>query len=156
MQAHLKRQLVLQNLLLCDEEFIHVHCLAHVLNFIVQEGLKVVGDSLRKIRDNVSTWKVQRVEWNFFNECIELIGGVDTSAGLSFDVPRRWNSTYLMLENASRYRIVFSSLSIHDDNFKRPKIWFWNILSYFQFVFFANLKNSMCFDWKYERQSQCY
>jgi hypothetical protein len=55
MQAHLKRQLVLQNLLLCDEEFIHVHCLAHVLNFIVQEGLKVVGDSLRKIRDNVST-----------------------------------------------------------------------------------------------------
>jgi hypothetical protein len=87
-----------------------------------------------------STWKVQRVEWNFFNECIELIGGVDTSAGLSFDVPRRWNSTYLMLENASRYRIVFSSLSIHDDNFKRPKIWFMEHLILFPICIFCKFE----------------
>lgn len=35
MQAHLKRQLVLQNWLLSEGEFFHVRCLMHVLNLIV-------------------------------------------------------------------------------------------------------------------------
>ncbi|KAI5429499.1 hypothetical protein KIW84_034185 [Lathyrus oleraceus] len=53
MQAHLKRQLVLQNWLLSEGEFFHVRCSAHVLNLIVQEGLKVIGDALEKIRESV-------------------------------------------------------------------------------------------------------
>ncbi|XP_050915432.1 zinc finger BED domain-containing protein RICESLEEPER 1-like [Lathyrus oleraceus] len=53
MQAHLKRQLVLQNWLLSEGEFFHYRCSAHVLNLIVQEGLKVIGDALEKIRESV-------------------------------------------------------------------------------------------------------
>ena len=41
MQELLGEQLRLQNSLLCDGEFLHVRCCAHVLNLIVQDGLKV-------------------------------------------------------------------------------------------------------------------
>lgn len=54
MQEHLKSQLVLQNNgLLCDGDFFHVRCFTHVLNLIVQEGLKICSKSLEKIRDNL-------------------------------------------------------------------------------------------------------
>ncbi|XP_050909603.1 zinc finger BED domain-containing protein RICESLEEPER 3-like [Lathyrus oleraceus] len=53
-----------------------------------------------------------------FKECIKLIGGIETSAGLSYDVSTRWNSTYLMLQSALKYQRVFASLSFHDDNYK--------------------------------------
>jgi hypothetical protein len=39
MQAHLKRQLVLQNSLLCHGEYFHVRCSAHVLNLIALQHL---------------------------------------------------------------------------------------------------------------------
>lgn len=118
MQAHLKRQLVLQNSLLCDGEFFHVRCSAHILNLIVQEGLKVIGGALEKIRESVKYVKGSEGRMKKFKECIELIGGVETSAGLSLDVSTRWNSTYLMLQSALKYQRVFASLSFHDDNYK--------------------------------------
>ncbi|KAI5426971.1 hypothetical protein KIW84_032412 [Lathyrus oleraceus] len=118
MQAHLKRQLVLQNWLLSEGEFFHVRCSARVLNLIVQEGLRVFGDALEKIRDNVKYVKGSEGRIKKFKECIELIGGVETSAGLSYDVSTRWNSTYLMLQSALKYRRVSVSLSFHDDNYK--------------------------------------
>ena len=36
-------------LLLCDGIFFHVRCGAHILNLIVQEGLKIIDDSVIKI-----------------------------------------------------------------------------------------------------------
>ncbi|CAL5207197.1 unnamed protein product [Lathyrus oleraceus] len=118
MQAHLKRQLVLQNWLLSEGEFFHVRCSAHVLNLIVQEGLKVIGDALEKIRESVKYVKGSEGRMKKFKECIELIGGIETSVGLSYDVSTRWNSTYLMLQSTLKYRRVFASLSFHDDNYK--------------------------------------
>nr|GMD76374.1 zinc finger BED domain-containing protein RICESLEEPER 2-like [Ipomoea batatas] len=53
MQNILKEQLCLQNDLLCNGEFFHVRCSAHILNLIVQDGLKVIGDSFYKVRESV-------------------------------------------------------------------------------------------------------
>jgi hypothetical protein len=76
-----------------------VRCSAHVLNLIVHEGLKVVGDALEKIRENVKYVKSSEGRMNNFKEFIG-VNGVNTSVCLSSDVPTRWNSTYLILESA--------------------------------------------------------
>ena len=48
-QYFIKKKLNERGLLLCDGIFFHVHCGAHILNFIIQEGLKVIEDSVIKI-----------------------------------------------------------------------------------------------------------
>ncbi|XP_027364414.1 zinc finger BED domain-containing protein RICESLEEPER 1-like [Abrus precatorius] len=53
MQDILKAHLRLQNSLLCDGEYFHIRCSAHILNLIVQEDLKVAGEALYKIRESV-------------------------------------------------------------------------------------------------------
>ncbi|KAG4962800.1 hypothetical protein JHK82_039486 [Glycine max] len=105
MQELLGEQLRLQNSLLCDGEFLHVRCCAHVLNLIVQDGLKVAEVALQKIRDNIKYVRA-------------LIRGIDTKVGLRLDVPTRWNSTYIMLESALRYRCAFASFIIRDRKYK--------------------------------------
>ncbi|BBG96965.1 BED zinc finger, partial [Prunus dulcis] len=49
---------------LCDKssislqgELFHVHCRAHILNLIVQDGLKVIGDFIYKVRETVKYLK---------------------------------------------------------------------------------------------------
>ena len=43
--------------------------------------------------------------------------GIDTKVGLRMDVATRWNSSYLVLESAIRYRHAFASLAIHDTSY---------------------------------------
>ena len=53
MQWNLKDQLCLQESLFNDSEFFHIQCSGHILNLIVQEGLKVTLDALHKIRESI-------------------------------------------------------------------------------------------------------
>ncbi len=49
----LKEKLSLHNPLTLDGEFFHIRCCAHILNLIVQEGLKEVDDVVKSIREIV-------------------------------------------------------------------------------------------------------
>ena len=99
-------------------EFFHVRCCAHILNLIVQEGLKVLGDSLDQIRNNMKY--VRRLESRMvkFKQCLERFSDIDASCGLCLDVPTKWNSSYLMIKSALKYQRVFGSLHLVDESYK--------------------------------------
>ena len=113
MQDIVKSQLNLNDDLLCGGEFFHVRCAAHILNLIVQDGLKVIGDSLQKVRDSVKYVLGSETREQLFNKCVDAAGVVE-GGWLILDVPTRWNSTYYMLERAIKYRKAFVKLEAFD------------------------------------------
>ena len=102
----LKCHLSLTNSLMCDGEFFHIRCGAHVLNLIVYEVLKVIDDSVHKIRESVKYVRATEGRKIKFAECIDQLS-LKCSKKVHQDVPTRWNSTYLMLESALVYRHAF-------------------------------------------------
>ncbi|KAH7835665.1 hypothetical protein Vadar_028554 [Vaccinium darrowii] len=65
-----KRHLSLSNSLVCDGQFFHIRCGAHVLNLIVQEGLKVIDEAIYNIRENVKYVRGSEGRKIKFAECI--------------------------------------------------------------------------------------
>jgi hypothetical protein len=117
MQVHLKRHLHMQGNLMGNGEFFHIRCSAHILNLIVQEGLKVASQALNKIRESVKYLKGSDGRMMKFEECVDD-AGLSVSCGLRLDVSTRWNSTYFMLESAIQYRKAFEYFQLEDRNYK--------------------------------------
>ena len=70
MQNLLKEHLCLPNSLLLNGEFFHIRCSAHILNLIVQDGLKVASDALHKIRQNVHFVRALESRMKLFFQCV--------------------------------------------------------------------------------------
>jgi len=113
----LREQLVVKGVLVHNGDLFHMRCCAHILNLVVQEGLKQIDDSIVKIRDSVKYVKGSQVRKQKFLDCVKLVA-IGDKKGLCQDVPTRWNSTYLMLESALYYRRVFQHLELSDSNYK--------------------------------------
>ncbi|XP_059639299.1 zinc finger BED domain-containing protein RICESLEEPER 2-like [Cornus florida] len=113
----LKSQLNLNDALLSGGEFFHIRCCAHILNLIVQEGLKEVDESIIKIRESVKYVKGSQMRKQKFLDCVSHVS-LECKRGLRQDVPTRWNATYLMLESAIYYRRAFCHLQLSDSNYK--------------------------------------
>ena len=95
--------------------FMHMRCFAHILNLIVNDGLKEIDLSIRKIRFICKFVKSSPRRFASFKRCDEEVN-VSTKAMLILDVPTRWNSTYLMLDvakNISMHFITMSMLRLH-------------------------------------------
>ena len=89
MQDILREKLSIQDSLLCDGQFFHMRCCAHILNLIVQEGLKVASETLDKIRQSIKYVKASKRRMKSFLECVSQVGGIDTKIGLRLDVCTR-------------------------------------------------------------------
>ncbi|KAL5573655.1 hypothetical protein UlMin_023252 [Ulmus minor] len=107
-----------KGLLVCRGNFFHLRCCVHILNLIVQDGLKEIESSIEKIRESVKYVKGSQVRRQKFLECVRLIS-MGGKRGLRQDVATRWNSTYLMLDSALFYRCVFQHLALVDSNYKK-------------------------------------
>jgi hypothetical protein len=94
-------------------KFMHMRCAAHILNLIVQDGLKEVDMSIKRVRAAVRYIKNGGNRMVKFKEIV-VEEKVDSKAFLKIDVPTRWNSTYLMLKAANVYDKVFIRLGEED------------------------------------------
>ncbi|XP_016165006.1 zinc finger BED domain-containing protein RICESLEEPER 2-like [Arachis ipaensis] len=86
---HLKSTLDVHGSLLCGGEFFHVRCSAHILNLIVQDGMKIYD-----------------------------IEGLEYTTTLCLDVPTKWNSLYTMLASAIPYKKIFEMYKVKEDEFR--------------------------------------
>lgn len=91
----------------------HVRCVAHIVNLIVHDGLKKLGDSIDNIRAAVRYVRQSPMRLKKFKECAE-IEKIECKKLLSLDVATRWNSTYMMLDTASKYERAFERFEEQD------------------------------------------
>ncbi|KAJ9566444.1 LOW QUALITY PROTEIN: hypothetical protein OSB04_002410 [Centaurea solstitialis] len=84
-------------------DYIHMRCIAHILNLVVQVSLKLADASVKKIRDCVRWVRGSPSRLHKFREFADLL----ERKVLCLDVPTRWNSTYMMLRSAIAYQRVF-------------------------------------------------
>ena len=99
-------------------EFLHMRCCAHILNLIVQDGLKDLNESFVKIRNVVRYVKSSPNRFEKFKACVEK-EKIQSKSLLCLDVSTRWNSTYLMLESALKFVAAFERMEEDDGHFLR-------------------------------------
>ncbi|KAH9698266.1 BED-type domain-containing protein [Citrus sinensis] len=105
-----------ENGLVLDGDFLHMRCCAHILNLIVNEGLKDLHVSISRIRNAVKYVKSSPARLKKFKICVEHERIED--AGLVVqDVSTRWNSTYLMLESALKFQKAFERMEDDDRHY---------------------------------------
>ncbi|GAB2288750.1 hypothetical protein Dimus_038022 [Dionaea muscipula] len=101
--------------LLLEGKYMHVRCLAHIVNLIVKDGLKKLDKSVTSIRNVVRFVRSSPRRFDYFKKCVET-DKLDNKGLVVMDVPTRWNSTYLMLESALKFRKAFDRMCEDEDN----------------------------------------
>lgn len=117
MVSYIKSNLIGRRLLAGNGDIFHHRCAAHVLNLIVQEGLKVSCGAIDAIRESVKFVRSSAQRKENFDKIITQLG-ITCEKQLALDVSTRWNSTYLMMKTASEYIAAFAQLAVQDLSFK--------------------------------------
>ncbi|XP_055822147.1 zinc finger BED domain-containing protein RICESLEEPER 1-like [Solanum dulcamara] len=92
---------------------VHVICMAHILNLIVQDGMKEVGPSIKRVRKMVKYVRQSPTRIRKFAEYCEL-KNIDSKKLLCLDVSIWWNSTYMMLDAAQHFESAFDRFDLED------------------------------------------
>ena len=116
MVSYVKSNLLGRKLLAGNGDLFHYRCAAHVLNLIVQEGLKVSCGAVDAIRESVKYVRSSPQRKERFEEIVAQLG-IACGKQVSLDVSTRWNSTFLMMKTASEYITAFDQLSVQDPAF---------------------------------------
>jgi hypothetical protein len=114
--SYLRRQMNNLKTSIAGGKYLHMRCAAHIVNLIVQDGLKEVDTSIKRVRAAVRFIKNSPSRLVKFKECAAL-EKVDSKAFLSLDVCTRWNSTHDMLAAACTYEKAFTRYAEEDPYF---------------------------------------
>jgi hypothetical protein len=83
------------------------------LSLIVKEGLKENDDAVKRIRAAVKYVKDGPTRMLNFKKIVDR-ANIAYKGIVCLDVETRWNSTYLMLEAALKYKTAFEILKVSD------------------------------------------
>ncbi|XP_019183659.1 PREDICTED: zinc finger BED domain-containing protein RICESLEEPER 2-like [Ipomoea nil] len=98
-------------------KYLHMRCIAHILNLVVQDGLKQCDIAIKRVREVVRYVRSSPSRLKKFRDLVEY-SGIEQKTSLCLDVPTRWNSTYLMLQSALIYQKVFDDYEYSDNSSK--------------------------------------
>lgn len=97
--------------------YLHMRCVAHIVNLVVQDGLKIMSHPVQRIRNAVKYVRSSTARMTSFKNRV-TISKVNSKGHLSLDVCTRWNSTFLMLETAVTFERAFDQLRLQDPSYK--------------------------------------
>ncbi|CAL2260675.1 unnamed protein product [Prunus armeniaca] len=91
-------------------KYLHMRCCAHITNLIVSSGLRKLQKFVMAIRNAVRYVRSSPQRLDYFKTSIEK--EKLTCKGLvCMDVPTRWNSTYMMLDAALKFKKAFTRMA---------------------------------------------
>ncbi|CAN1788306.1 Zinc finger BED domain-containing protein RICESLEEPER 2 [Linum perenne] len=97
--------------------YLHVRCVAHIVNLVVNDGLNEIGMSVKRVRQAVRWLRSSGSREAKFHAQVTA-QNVQSKRMVSLDCQTRWNSTFLMLDTALVYERVFTVLDAIDPTFK--------------------------------------
>lgn len=115
--AYMKRSLTNRGCTLARGQHLHMRRVAHVVNLVVQDGLKIMCHPVNRIRNAIKYVRASPMRLKVFKKCVEL-SKVDSKGLLNVDVSTRWNSTFVMLNTAEKLEKAFEQYALHDPNYK--------------------------------------
>ncbi|PWA74273.1 zinc finger BED domain-containing protein RICESLEEPER 2 [Artemisia annua] len=101
-----------------DGKHFHVRCMAHILNLIVQEGLKVKNYHVESLSNSVRYIRKSTQRIKKFKACMKE-SSLESNRFLCGECPTRWNSKHDMLKIAVELRDVFFKYELVDDCYYR-------------------------------------
>jgi hypothetical protein len=99
---------------ICAEKYLHVRCLAHIVNLIVKSGLAILERSVASIRNVAKYVRSSSSRLEVFKKYVtkEKLEGKKICV---LDVPTRWNSTFLMLDTILELRKTFDRMAKEEE-----------------------------------------
>jgi hypothetical protein len=113
---YLKRVTIGWTTNILSNDFMHVRCYAHIVNLIVCAGLKDIDDLVVKIRNAVRFVRSSPSKQLVFNQCVERLK-IESKKSVCLNVATKWNSTYMMLDAAVKFDVVFMRLEETDPRY---------------------------------------
>ena len=101
-----------------EGSFLHMRCAAHILNLVVKDGLSEVIHSVKKVRAFVRYVRSSPARLNTFKSSIQQ-EKIESKSLVCMDVETRWNSTFLMLDSAVKFKKAFSNMLLKDSTCKK-------------------------------------
>ena len=94
-----------------------MRCITHILNLVVNDGLKEAKKSIKKVKEYVRYIRSSPACLRKFKELSDLVR-IESKCSFPLDMPIRWNSTYIILKIACLFKRVVEKYEEYDTTFR--------------------------------------
>ena len=146
-----KKKLLTWGLSSIKVKYMHIRCVAHILNLVINESLKELNTSIKRVREVVRYIRYSPSRLRKFRDFYVLVG-IKDKCSLYLDVPTHWNSTYLMLKSACIYQKTFKLYEENESSFRAklgdnvPEFYDWetanNLVKFLEYFYEMTLRLS--------------